>query len=236
MYQSQSLPVREATDACHQKAFDEFLEAGTWFTGSQRMAILDEIRHAGNCQLCKDRKAALSPYSLQANEGRHSSLGVLSDVIVEVIHRILSDSGRLTLRWFQSVMDSELSAAEYIEIVGLIGTAIILDSFANGLGMDCFQPDRSKLSNLAPNKQVNTKVIEAGAWVPLLDVAQEEGRTILPSNPNIFRAMGLVPLAIQQFFAVMRSHYGLSDSSFELSRTQTELLAARMSSYNDCFY
>jgi len=34
----------------------------------------------------------------------------------------------------------------------------------------------------------------------------------------------------------MQSHYNLTDLDFEISRSQVELVAARVSSFNDCFY
>ena len=82
----------------------------------------------------------------------------------------------------------------------------------------------------------NPGVFDGGAWVPMLEVEQEPTELELPSSPNIFRAMGLVPATIAHFFGVMRAHYALADLDFEINRSQTELIAARVSSLNQCFY
>jgi hypothetical protein len=232
MYEAQPLPIREKVLTGHQQALQVFLSAGTWFRGRDRLAILKESRQCANCQLCADRKSALSPYRVN---GEHDSTEDLPANVVEVIHRIKTDSGRLTKAWFRSVMETGLVAEEYVEIVGLVATAIILDSFAAGLGLAVIDPEGT-VSVDDPTREKNQSVVDAGAWVPLLVAIQDESETGLPTVPNIARAMGLVPLAVQQFFGVMRCHYALSNLNFDLHRTQVELIAARVSSCNDCFY
>ena len=70
----------------------------------------------------------------------------------------------------------------------------------------------------------------------MLDLVQEETDLEIPTAPNIFRAMGLVPGAISHFFSVMRSQYSLTEYEITLGRSQIELLATRVSSLNQCFY
>ena len=231
LYQDQSLPIRESIALSHPEGISAFAKAGTWFTGAQRLAMLSEARQAHRCSLCDRRKAALSPYS---EKGEHDSHGDLSDNIVEVVHRLKTDSGRVTQSWFKSIIETGLSAEEYIEIVGLVATSIIIDGFATALGSELLQPGDSVAGE--PDRTTNEDVFDGGAWVPMLNLAQEMTETGLPSGPNIFRAMGLVPSAIQHFFGVMRAHYALADLDFAISRSQTELIAARVSSLNQCFY
>ncbi len=233
MYESQLLPVRDEVEAGHQAALKVFSQPGTWFRADQRYAILEEARNAERCALCADRKSALSPYLV---EGEHDSLGDLPENIVEVIHRLQTDSGRLTERWFNSVMESGLSREEYIEVVGLVAISIVLDSYAIGLGLDPAIPEDPEDARAEPSRENNPDVVDGGAWVPLMAAPDAEGVVGLPIVPNIARAMGLVPLAIQQFFSLMQSHYNLTDLDFEISRSQVELVAARVSSFNDCFY
>jgi hypothetical protein len=231
VYQEQSLPVRESIATTHAEGIAAFARAGTWFTGEQRLAMLSEVRHAPACSLCHKRKAALSPY---AQKGAHDVCTDLPDNIVEVIHRLKTDSGRMTRSWFTSMLESGLSGEQYVEIVGVVATSVILDSFAMALGVTQLEP--GTLVAGEPDRTINKDVFDGGAWVPMLDLAQEATDTGLPSAPNILRAMGLVPSAIAHFFAVMRAHYSLSDLEFDISRSQTELIAARVSSLNQCFY
>lgn len=130
MYEQQTLPTRGDVQRGHQAGLDGFAQTGTWLRGAERVAVRKEVRNAAACELCAMRKSALSPYAV---DGQHDSLGDLAENFVEVIHRITTDSGRLTLRWFESVIARGLSEETYVELVGLVATAIILDSYATGL-------------------------------------------------------------------------------------------------------
>lgn len=231
LYQDQVLPVRESIARSHAEGIAAFSRAGSWFSGLERRAILKEARCASDCSLCARRKAALSPY---APQGVHDSMGELSLPVIEVIHRIKTDSGRLTETWFNSVVNAELSCAAYVEIVGAVATSIILDSFAVALGSNLVEPGEVEAGE--PDRELNQNVFDGGAWVPLYDLPQEMTETGLPTSPNIYRAMGLVPSAIGHFFGVMRAHYALADLDFAISRSQTELIASRVSALNQCFY
>ena len=231
MYVNQGLPVRQRIRDAHEAAINAFAEPGTWLDSHARVAILAEARHAPSCGLCQERKAALSPYTV---DGNHEARTDLADDLVEIVHRITTDSGRLTRSWYQRVIDAGISPETYVEIVGLVATSIVVDSFGASLGYDPAQPPAAK--NGQPRKESNPAVIDAGAWVPMLDLVQEETDIEIPTAPNIFRAMGLVPGAISHFFGVMGSQYSLTEYDITLERSQIELLASRVSSLNQCFY
>ena len=231
LYKEQVLPVRVSVSDSHSSAFDSFTRPGTWFTGKQRLSMLREARYASQCALCAERKNALSPF---AAKGEHETCETLPANIVDVIHRLMTDSGRLTEAWFQSIIESGLSKEEYVEIVGTVATLIVLDTFAVGLGCDLVSPGDAQSGE--PGRTSNENVFDGGAWVPLFDLPQEQTDTGLPTSPNILRVMGLVPSVIGHFFGVMRAHYGLSDMDVSINRPQTELIAARVSALNQCFY
>ena len=230
-YREQSLPVREDMQQKHLHAIDAFGQPGIWLDAHTRVQILKETRNADGCRLCKASAAALSPYSVNGN---HDTTTALPATIVEIIHRIKTDSGRLTEAWLNRTLDDEVTGEKYIEIVGLIATSIIIDTFSASLGCALITPPEP--IDDKPTRISNPQVFNGGAWLPMLDVAQEATPIDLPTSPNIFRALGLVPAAIDHFFTVMRAHYALQDLDYELSRSQTELLASRISSHNQCFY
>jgi hypothetical protein len=70
------------------------------------IAIAAETRHALSCAPCRRRKERLSPTAI---EGKHDSLGASSEIIVEVVHRVRTDTGRLSERWFRGVIAAGLS-------------------------------------------------------------------------------------------------------------------------------
>lgn len=231
MFDNQPLPIRSNVVDAHREALAGISRPGTWLTAQQRVDVVRESRHAPGCKLCQARVQALSPYTLTGN---HETLTELPAAMIEVVHRIATDSGRLTHKWFESVIDDQLSAETYVEVVGVVATSIILDSYATGLGVKL--PELLKPEPGEPDHQHNPGVFDGGAWVPMLDVPQEATDTGLPTQPNIGRAMGLVPSAISLFFPLMRSHYGLGPLDLAIHRSQVELIAARVSSHNLCFY
>ena len=85
-------PVRDDIIAAHAVAWDRIANPGTWFDGATRVAIAAETRNAPHCALCARRKQALSPFGI---DSRHASLGTLPERMVEQIHRIVTDPGRL---------------------------------------------------------------------------------------------------------------------------------------------
>ena len=102
-YEKSGLQVRADIVQAHNVAWKRIARPGAWLNGATHVTIAAETGHAAQCALCKHRKEALSPYSLA---GHHDSLGVLPDRIVEQIHRIVSDPGRLTRKWFDGVIAS----------------------------------------------------------------------------------------------------------------------------------
>src|SRR6476659_4751952 len=116
-YALAGVPVRADIVGAHNDAWRRLAGPGTWLNGATRVAVAAEVRSAPECEFCGRRKSALSPTAIS---GRHDSLGVLPDRIVEQIHHIVTDPGRLTRRWFEAVVAAGTSDAEYVEIVGVI--------------------------------------------------------------------------------------------------------------------
>ena len=223
--------VRPRIIESHDKAIAAFSEPGTWLDAQTRTAILKERREAAHCSLCQARKQALTPYSV---EGDHDAVTALPPELVEVVHRISNDSGRLTKRWFDKLIRSGMQAEVYVEAVGLVATSLIIDSFSEALSRELAAMPEPRQG--LPTMVKNADVIEDGAWVPLMDVQQRPTELDLPTAPNIVRAMGLVPAAIEHFFSVMGSHYSLTDFDISINRARIELIAARVSALNQCFY
>lgn len=85
--------IRQEIATVHAQVWENLGRPGNWLTGSERVAIVAEARAAWECKLCKERKQALSPYSL---DGVHGSSTDLDPARVDAVHRIVTDPGRLT--------------------------------------------------------------------------------------------------------------------------------------------
>ena len=127
------VPVRDDIAEVLPQVWARIGEPGSWLTAEQRVAIAAETRNAADCDLCERRKEALSPYTI---DGEHDHRGELPDAWIEVIHRIISDPGRLTEQWFRQVSDDGIAATEYVELLGVVVCVVGIDTYCRGIGME----------------------------------------------------------------------------------------------------
>ncbi len=214
----------------HTQTWQAIARAGDFFSGADRVAMVRTAREALTCEFCERRKQALSPNSVT---GEHDHSGSMDPVIVDMIHRIRTDPGRLTHAWFNTVTKT-ISKQEYVEIVSVVTSSVIIDTMHNAVGLGL--PPLPQPESGRPRRQHNPDAVEAGAWVPVLDADATMADTGLPRVPNIARSLGLVPSALALFFTTFRPHYALKDIALSISQAQAEFVAARVSAINECFY
>lgn len=234
--------MRPALARERERAWRRLATPGTWFTGEQRLAIAAESRHAHRCALCRTRKQALSPYQVN---GRHDSLGVLAPALVEAVHRITTDAGRITQRWVQALITDGLPDTHYVEAIGVIALLTALDTMDQALGL----PQRALPVAVAgtPTRQRPIGARQALAWIPT--VAPEDLRAgeldafAVHGDKNIHRALSLAPQEVCNFFDLDVELYLKDDQIRDFDReyralthAQIELLAGRVSALNGCYY
>ena len=220
--QGAALPVAEDAATAHRAALRAIGEPGAWWSGADRLAIARETRAASGCGPSATQTAALSP---NATEGEHARESTLPPIAVEAVHRIRNDSGRLTKRWFDGLIDRGLQPEAYVELASVVASTVIVDTFAQGLGQT-LTPLPEAVSG-APSFERSDDVVDAGAYLPLA----REGRA------HILRSLGLVPSASALFFRTFGpSYYMRPNTQFALGRAQVELVASRVSAVNECFY
>ena len=238
-------PVRADLDRAWRRAWEHLARPGTWWTGAERLAMVAACREAPACALCLDRAAALSPFAV---DGTHDSTGALPDRVVEAVHRIRTDSGRLTEAWFRGTIAGGLSEPEYAEIVGVVSIATALDTLAKGLGIA--RPALPEPVPGEPSRYRPAKARRGLAWLPTLepeDVGDGEpnpyGDKTGELVANIHRGMSLVPAEVAAFFelddAIYLPQFALKDFATEyraIDHAQMELIAARVSLINRCRY
>ena len=241
-YANAQVPVRDNFKESHQRFWDRLSRPGNWWTSAERIAIAKEARNAVHCELCSSRKTAISPHAVV---GDHDHLTELPEPAVDAIHAIMSYSSRLTRSWYESLLTRGLSDGQYVEIVGTVTALISTDRFCRGLGLrlhplpmpgkgepNCYRPDSA-----GPDE----------AWVPLVP-RENEGtpeEDLWPSGSlgNIIRTMSLVPDEVRTLRDLLEVHYVPYEKVREpnagtgaLTRPQMELVAAKVSLMNDCFF
>lgn len=242
-YENAAVRIRADLAAAHGRAWAHIAHPGTWCSGAERVAVAAETRQAAECRLCRERKEGLSAAAVP---GAHDSLGALPDNIVEVVHRVVTDPARLTRRWFDGVIRSGLSVEQYVEIVSVVVHVVAVDTFARGIGMPLLPLPEA--ASGAPSRNRPDGAKPGPAWVPWIEAGDlteaEAGMYPAGRTPaNIHKAMSLVPAEVRSFFDLCERQYlgGLEMRDFgqefrAITHVQIELLAARVSALNRCFY
>ena len=242
-YSQAPYPVRGDFAASHSRYWARLAAPGDWLTGRQRVEVAAEVRQAPQCALCRRRKEALSPYQV---DGAHEAATGLPEVMVEVVHRVVTDSARLTKSWFDGVMRQGLSEEQYVEIIGTVVSVFSIDEFCRGLGLPLNELPEARPGE--PKGYRPEAAVDAGAWVPLLPpvVAGTPDADLWEGAMSgfVIRALGLVPDEVRTLLDLNDAHYLEVDKVWNvtrspqgtLSRMQTEVIAARVSALNGCFY
>jgi hypothetical protein len=237
--------VRDDLREAHAAILDALRRPGAWFTGAQRIAIAAESRLAPSCNSCRARKAALSPEQPVGEHDRTAAGSALPALVIEVAHRVRTDSGRLSRAWFERVRDAGLAEGPYVEVVGIVTLLAGIDYFCRALGA-AVPPLPTPLAG-EPSRHRPAGLRSGIAWVPLLAPEDATGSEAdlydaAPTIPNIARALSSVPDQVRLLQQATRSHYvpladlGNPRKGRAIDRMQIELVAARVSAINECFY
>lgn len=200
---------------------------GDWLTGVERLGVWREAREAQSNPLDEARRAALSP---NAVEGTHAATAELPAAAMEVVHRTATDPGRLTRSWADAQI-AALGEETYAELIGVTAIVTVLDRFDRAMG----RPERAlpAPSDGEPARVRPDDVGDVGAWV---------SQTVGPTRANVTRALSLVPETNVVWRQLVETHYSRGPEfvnlrwGFPLSRPQAELVAARTTALNECFY
>ena len=237
--------VREDLAAAHREVWLRLARAGTWWSGVERVAIAAETRRARSCELCVRRKESVSPSLV---EGGHAATTNLSRAAVEAVHRIVTDPGRLTKAWYETLLAEGLSDAQYVELIGVVIGVLAVDTVSFALGAEPAllpEPEAGE-----PTRERPPQARLDGAWLPMIARGEDTGLAAglygdARMVPNVMRALSLVPAetrAQKRLGEVQYLPYGevanakRGNDLRALSRMQMELIAARVSKFNECFY
>jgi len=221
----------------HADAWNRIGNPGAFWDGRSRVALVRAARDSLACGLCRRRLDAVSPAHV---DGMHDGEQFLPAPAVELAHRLTSDPGRLTRRWFEGICAAGLSHQAYAEAVSVIATSVVIDTLHQSLGLPAPalpEPRAGAPSGVYDTGAVDPLAIDQGAWLPMAARSSTAAtQTGLPSAPNIGRAMSLVPDAVTLFFRAFQPHYRLQGLEFAIDRTEIEFVASRVSALNQCFY
>ena len=244
-YSNSPFPIRDDLSAAHRDYWHQLANAGTWWTGAERVAIAAEVRQATQCAYCAERKDALSPYNLP---GKHTAAddSPLDASAVDAVHRVVTDQTRITKDYIQKNAASGLSEGKYVELVGVVVCVFGIDEFCRALGLPleplpvpvAGEPTEYKPSGLESETGM-VSMISAGQRGSAENDLWPEGH-----DANVVRALSQVPNAVREWEPLSDAQYlpgpkiddPSADTERVLNRMQIEIVAGRVSSHNECYY
>ena len=150
-------------------------------------------------------------------------------------------------KWLKGELEAgKISEEAYIEIVTIISKIIIIDRFAEALGVTEFP-----LPAPMPGKPSGRRAQGAkmhNAWISLVepkDAVPEDGNIYVSeaSAAGVVKALSLVPDAWHEYWALGDAHYIHHEDVFDfdldlraITRAQIEVVAARVSAIHQCVY
>ncbi len=217
-YSDSGFKVREEIIKAHRESWKAISKAGSFWSGEDRVQIATQAR-----------SARLQRRELPFNRS-HPPCSLSNDAL-EVTHTIAADAHKIDKGWADNLI-AELGSGAYIEIASIVVTVSAIDAFSEALGRGHEKFPEPQPGT--PDGEQNPSVADIGAYVPMMEPWK---------GPNVARAFSLVPAANQLFFSNVRQMYASQGGGFSemvwkgpLTRPQAELLAARVSSANECFY
>ncbi|MDH4146758.1 MAG: hypothetical protein OEY23_16490 [Acidimicrobiia bacterium] len=221
------LDIRPEIDAAQRAVLARWASPGAWWTGAERLGIVAETRRALAASDVPPPWVAASTLARPA-----PAVASLPAAAVDVVWRLTHHPGTLTADWYASVIDRGLGPGPYTELVGLVAQVNCVDRFAEALGLaplDLPEPVSGE-----PNRAVPDEVAVRRHWVPTAPV----------KGPNVLRALSAVPFENESRAMLSDAQYvpaaallgDLESGRGALTRPQIELVAARTSVRNECFY
>ena len=187
--------------------WDRLGSAGATWTGAERVAIASVARAA------------------RLGEG---STGGLDPVAARAARTVAARPASIRRSWVDGVIAAGLDQARYVELVAVVGRVVAIDTLLEALGLD-LEPLPEPLAG-DPSYEIDRGVRLGRAWVPMVGGASiVQALSLVPAeNAELERLHGPLYLTFEE----------MADPHVDkgLSRPQMELVAARTSAHNECFY
>ena len=237
-YADTQLPIRAAIADAHTDTLNSFARPGTWYTAAQRCEIVANVR------------AARAAEQLQEMADPAECTGQIGDAVRDIARTLAVSTNALDRSFYDAARDNGLSDTDYVEIVGIVARVVGVDIFARAIGVTPRTLPRP--ADGTPRRLRPHSARAEGAWVDTVpcgrrgkdEALQIYGSHKVEAAPFIYRALSLVPdeargliqLGAAQYVEI--ENFMNLDFTFEptISRQQVELLAARVSAINECFY
>jgi alkylhydroperoxidase family enzyme len=204
------VPVRNDLTLAFSGVWTRLARPGTWWTGTERVAIAQVARDSyGGAELTA-----------------HPDLSEAATLAASLLSR---KPAAVTADLIQGWESVGLDSNRYVELVAVVSQITAIDTFHRALGVDLEPlpiPQPGDPTEQLPD--IPAKLTRA--WVPMVGP---------PTIPTSLSAVPAEMVALEQLHGPMYLRYEeMSDPAVQkgLSRAQQELVAARTSAINECFF
>lgn len=226
LYRDVKPAVRADLVEAHLETIREWAKPGNHWTGAERLAIVKQVRHA---RAADELPPWVEPSTV---DGLIDGDEILPPAAVDAVWRLTVHPGTLTADWYQRIIERGLTPEQYVELVAVVATANCLEVFAVAIGAESAALPGPAEGN--PDGLGSAETAVSTHWVP----------TVPGGGPNVGKALTAVPVAVAAWTRLSNAQYVPNDvllgdlawSRGALDRMQVELLAARTSLLNECFY
>lgn len=196
---------------------------GAQWTGAERIAMAEVVRQSAPRPLW-DRAPALADLS-------HESDGsVLSPFLDGLVERVTVEPSSLSADEVVAIV-AEIGDAAYAELASVVAQVVAVDHQAAALGLTPRDLPRAEPGE--PHRRRPEGMADVGGHIPMTEVSD---------GPNVRRSLSLAGADHDRWMMLVFAMY--SGHQFNemvwadraLTRPQVELLAARTSALNECFY
>ena len=203
-----AISIRSEISEAFREEWSFLASPGTWWSGEERVQIAAEARRAMAGEPSGDE---------------------LSAAVAGVVRTVAADSPLISAEWVEGLVAKGVDMPAYAEIIGVLARLSAVDMFHRALGLPLEplpDPQPGEPSRTPPP----TNLVFGKSFVPM---------ALMVSIPQTVSLVPPETVAWQELSDAMYMTLGeMGDPDFRqaLHRTQMELVAARTSQINECFY
>jgi hypothetical protein len=208
-----------------EAAWEWLAQPGGSWSAAEKLAMVEVARAAAPRPLYDRRPATIDHLATGVAPGE-----VLSPLVIDTVERVAVEAGSIDRKWALDVIRG-LGDVAYAELVAVIATVVSIDLACRLLGRDIEPLPQPKAGEPTGERAAGTTDI--GAFLPTAAGF---------AGANVAKSLSIAPTANLMRLGVVRALYSgdrfgeLRWDDGALNRPQVELIAARTSALNECFY
>jgi hypothetical protein len=196
------------------RTWSHIASPGSFFSGAERIEI---------AALARARR-----------HGHERPATTLSAALVETAETFADEAHTITAQWVDARAEARISGFAYVELLSVTCFAIVADTFEFGIGACGIGDGLRVLPDPEPGHPtgaVDAQATVDGGWVPTVGPAfPPTGFSAIPAEHRFMHTLH------RELYISVPKMFDLDLARDGLARDQMELVAARTSLVNDCFF